>query len=92
MQSQESIKFMKIFTNEKLYASDLNNALYELGNNVSITYNDDQTIKTITDNNTSTTYTLSWSMGKLVGYTDGTHTWTLTYSSDGSLVTGITMA
>lgn len=51
--------------------------------NATITYDAQKRVSTITDNDFSITYTITWNTDDNVeSFTDGTNTWTITYNSD----------
>ena len=50
--------------------------------NWTVVYNNDGSIDTLTDDDTAVTLTLTWSGGRLASYTDGTSTWTLSYTNN----------
>jgi hypothetical protein len=58
--------------------------------NVSVTYNADGTVNTVTDTtaNPDIVYTMTYSNGVLSSYSDATNTWTINYTS--GIITGIT--
>ena len=82
---------MKTFVpGEKLYAKDLNESFGELGDDVTLTYNDDGSIATAKDNKINTTHAFTYADDMLIqSYTDGTNTWTLTWDSDRTHITRI---
>jgi len=55
--------------------------------NGTITYNDDGSVATVVDSNTSVTYTFAYdaATGYLTSVTDGTSTWTFTYNGAGQI-------
>ena len=81
----------KIFVaNTALPATDLNNNFNLLfDNNVTLTYNADGTVNTVTNNDQTVTYTLTWTNGRLVSFTDGTNTWTASYDTNTGNFTGL---
>jgi YD repeat-containing protein len=68
---------------EKLTADQLNENFQRIFNdNVTITYNSDDTVATITNSDASVTWTFTYnSQGAVSTITDGTNTWTFTYDS-----------
>lgn len=59
-------------------------------NNVTYTYNSDDSVDTITDEDSGTVYTFAYnSNGDVESITDGTSTWTLTYTN--GLVTSVVL-
>ena len=76
--------------NTALPATDLNNNFNLLfDNNVTLTYNADGTVNTVTNTDQTITYTLTWANGRLVSFTDGTNTWTATYDVNSGNYTGL---